>query len=260
MWDPDQYLKYSDERARPFFDLVRGIAVGSPRSVVDLGCGPGGLTTTLLERWPEARITGIDSSPEMIAHARRRTVDGRLSFVCDDVMNWNDDEPADVILSNACFHWLEDQESLLDHLIPQIADGGVLAFQVPNNFSEPSHTLLAELFEAPQWATKLERLRRPAVQAPHWYVERLADRGFSVDAWETRYLHILDGDDSVLEWVKGTTLRLALDHLERGDRQAFLAEYGQLLRDAYPRFRWGTLFPFKRLFVVAGRSVGSRPG
>jgi trans-aconitate 2-methyltransferase len=260
MWDPEQYLRFSDERARPFFDLVHAIPIDRPRTVVDLGCGPGGMTATLLERWPDALITGVDSSPEMITHARRRAVAGRLRFVHDDVMHWRSDEPVDVMISNACFHWLADHGALLDHLLPQLTDDGVLAFQVPNNTSAPSHRLLAELLETPPWTAKLRGLMRPAIPSPEWYVERLSERGFAVDAWETRYLHILDGETSVLEWVKGTALREALDRLTRSDREAFLTAYGELLRTAYPRRPWGTMFPFTRLFIVASRSVAPPPG
>jgi trans-aconitate 2-methyltransferase len=71
-WDPDQYLRYASERALPFRHLVAAVNDLEPRIVVDLGCGPGGLTVTLLERWPEARITGVDTSEKMIVHARRR--------------------------------------------------------------------------------------------------------------------------------------------------------------------------------------------
>jgi len=250
-WDPDQYLRFADERARPFFDLVAAIPPVDPDTVADLGCGPGGLTATLLERWPRALIWGVDSSEEMIVHATRRSVDGRLSFELDDITTWRSPRPLDVIVCNACLHWVSDHEAVLDHLISQLAEGGVLAFQVPNSTGLASHRLLAELVSSPGWRGRLAGLERPAIEAPRWYVERLAGRGFLVDAWETTYYHVLQGEDAILEWVSGTTLRSMLSLLGASEREAFMAEYGSLLRRAYPSRRYGTLFPFTRLFVVA---------
>ena len=132
-WDTDQYLRFASERALPYHHLVAAVDHLEPEKVVDLGCGPGGLTATLLERWPEARITGVDTSEEMISRAQRRTVTGRLDFVVGDARSWRASAPVDLILANASFHWIDDHRALFDHLLPQLADDGVLAFQVPAN-------------------------------------------------------------------------------------------------------------------------------
>jgi trans-aconitate 2-methyltransferase len=255
MWDADQYLRYETERARPFFDLVGAVDHPHPRSVVDLGCGPGGLTATLLARWPNAVITGVDSSIEMIEHARRRAVVERLRFETADVSRWRAPGPVDVMLSNACFQWIPDHSRLLDHLLPQLADGGVLAFQVPNNYAEPSHTAVAELLERPPWTDMLRGVRRGAVQPAGWYVEQLTGRGLAVDAWEVIYYHLLEGEDPVLEWLAGTTLRPILAALGEEDGERFLSECAELLAAAYPKRPVGTIFPFRRIFVVAKAPV-----
>jgi trans-aconitate 2-methyltransferase len=71
VWDPNRYLEFADERSRPFVDLLSRVHAAEPKVVVDLGCGPGQLTASLADRWPNAQIVGLDSSPEMIVRAAR---------------------------------------------------------------------------------------------------------------------------------------------------------------------------------------------
>jgi trans-aconitate 2-methyltransferase len=250
-WDPDQYLRFASERALPFRHLVTAVDHLDPRIVVDLGCGPGGLTATLLARWPAAEIVGVDASEEMIVHAQRRAVSGRLDFEIGSVLTWAAPEPVDVMLANACFHWIDDHPMLFDHLVPQLADNGVLAFQVPANHTEPSHTILGELCSSPRWSESLDGLPTTGVREPEWYLEELSGRALEVTSWQTTFFHILEGDDSVLEWVRGTTLRPVIEQLPNDEHDEFLSEYGALLREAYPARDGKTFFSFKRTFVVA---------
>ena len=69
-WDPRQYLKFSDHRLRPALDLIARIPPRDFARVWDLGCGPGNVTKLLAERWPAARVSGLDSSAAMLAKAR----------------------------------------------------------------------------------------------------------------------------------------------------------------------------------------------
>ena len=258
MWDPEQYLVFGDERGRPFVDLVRRIDVESPRHVVDLGCGPGNLTALLAQRWPDATVTGIDSSAEMIEAAGALEQSGRLGFELADLRSWAPAGPLDVVVSNATLQWVPDHLALLDRFVGWLAPGGCLAFQVPGNFRAPSHRLLAQVRRQPRWAAKVGEGadRHLAVEDPAGYAATLLDARtpLRVDAWETTYLHLLSGPDPVLEWVKGTGLRPILARLDDDDRAAFLEEYGALLREAYPSRPDGfTPFPFRRVFVVAHR-------
>lgn len=256
MWDPAQYLRYHDERSRPYGDLVGRIAAAQPGYVVDLGCGTGELTATLLDRWPEALIEGVDSSAEMIAAATRSGSD-RLRLTLCDVRDWAPDQPVDVLLSNATLQWVPEHPDLLARWTAALAPGGWLAFQVPGNDRSPSHRILAEICRSERWQTHLEEtVRDRRVLEPEQYLELLAGVGCEVDAWETTYLHVLQGPDPVLEWVKGTALRPALSRLAGADREAFLAEYGERMRAAYPAQPFGTVLPFRRLFVVAQRRAG----
>jgi trans-aconitate 2-methyltransferase len=250
-WDPEQYLRFSEQRALPFRNLVAAVGHLDPAVVVDLGCGPGGLTATLLERWPSATILGVDTSEEMIDRARRRQVVGRLEFEIGNARSWSAPQPADLILANACFHWIDDHRELFDHLLLQLASDGVLAFQVPANHTEPSHIILAELCSNPRWRDRLNGLPRTGVREPQWYLDEFGDRGLAVAVWQTTYYHVLEGEDPVIEWVCSTTLMPVLERLPENEGEELLDEYAALLREAYPMREGKTVFPFKRIFVVA---------
>lgn len=261
-WDPGQYAVYADERSRPFFELLARVDVDAPGDVVDLGCGPGALTATLLARWPGARIVGVDSSADMVQAAREHEVAGRLSFVAADVAGWAPDGPVDVVVANALLQWVPGHVDLLQRFASWLRPGGVLAFQVPDNFDEPSHTLLRELRTSPRWAARLSdgADRAAGVERPDTYLRALLAAGLTPDVWQTSYLHVLSGQDAVLEWVKGTALRPVLAALEPGpEREAFLGEYAAALRAAYPAQEWGTVFPFRRTFAVGVSPRSARP-
>lgn len=252
-WDPERYLLYSGQRALPFRHLVAAVGHLTPEVVVDLGYGPGGLTASLLERWPCATVFGVDTSEEMIDRARHRQVDGHLSFEIGDARTWSAPRPVDLVVANACFHWIDDHRTLFDHLLPQLAVDGVLAFQVPANHTEPSHTILGELCSSLRWRDRLDGFPRTGTREPRWYLDELGSRGLHVDVWQTTYLHVLEGEDAVLEWVRGTTLRPILERLPEDECEEFLDDYRSRLREAYPSRGGETVFPFKRTFVVAGR-------
>lgn len=255
MWDPGQYRRFADERARPFYDLVGRIGARQPRLVADLGCGPGELTATLAGRWPQARVIGVDSSAAMIETARATGLaDGRLSFQLGDVTQWEPDAPPDVLVANAVLQWLPGPLDVLARWASLLAGGGWLAVQVPGNFDQPGHVVMRELAALPRWRPLLDGvvLNRQATDAAG-YLDLLASAGFEVDAWETTYLHVLPGDNPVLEWYKGTGLRPVIDMLGPEPAGEFLAEYGARIREAYPPTAYGTVLPFRRIFVVARR-------
>ncbi|MGW7695990.1 trans-aconitate 2-methyltransferase [Streptomyces asiaticus] len=263
-WDPRQYLRHAGHRTRPFLDLLARVPElptdpGRPPRIADLGCGPGNVTVLLFDRWPDARVTGLDSSAEMLAEAQPlagpTTGGGRLDLRQADVRNWAPDEPYDLIVSNAALQWVPGHPDAFPTWLAGLRPGGTFAFQVPGNFTAPSHTLLRDLCNAPEWRDRLAtRLRDPAtVLEPTEYLERLAALGCEVDAWETTYVQIMTGPDPVLDWVKGTALRPVLTALadDPPARDRFLTTYAALLRDAYPSTPHGTAFPFRRIFIVA---------
>jgi trans-aconitate 2-methyltransferase len=252
-WDPTGYLRFGDERARPFTDLLARVAAREPRTVVDLGCGEGALTASLAQRWPGARVTGVDSSPEMLAAAAAHAVPGRVTFTHGDAQGWQPDEPVDVLVTNAVLHWVPGHADLLRRWAGQLAPGGWLALQVPGNWRAPTHALLAGLCRSPRWAGLVGDAApaEDAVLDPAGYLEVLSGAGLTTDAWETTYLHVLRGDDPVLGWVRSTVLRPVLARLGKDDAAELTAEYAAALRAAYPRRPDGTtLLPFRRVFAV----------
>lgn len=252
MWDPTKYLAFDDHRSRPFFDLVARISVEAPRRVVDLGCGPGHLTSALGQRWPSAVLEASDSSPEMVAAARERGIDATVL----DVRDWQPAEDTDVVVSNAVLQWVSGHDELLARWVKQLPHGAWLAFQVPGNFDAPSHVRTRELAASPAWRDQLASVvlrEDDAVLDPAGYATLLSDcAGCVVDAWETTYLQRLTGEDPVLEWITGTALRPIRNALSDEDWQRFREELAPRLRSDYPQRADGTTwFPFRRVFAVA---------
>ena len=255
-WDPERYLTYADERGRPFGDLLARVPERAPRTVVDLGCGPGNLTRMLVERWPEARVTGLDSSPEMVERARVAGIDAEVA----DLRHWRPSAPVDVLVSNATLQWVPGHLDLLPWLVEQVTPGGWLAFQVPGNFDEPGHTIRAEMAAQEPYRAHTDGVATPASHDPATYLRVLQDLGCAVDAWETTYLHVLHDEDPVFTWVSGTGARPTLQALPDHLRAEFEREFRRRLREAYPDDGRGVVLPFRRVFAVAQVPGGRMSG
>jgi trans-aconitate 2-methyltransferase len=250
-WDPAQYLKFAGPRLRPALDLLQRIDLASPAVVCDLGAGAGNVTRLIAARWPDAQITGVDGSAEMLAKAAAENPDIRWQRA--DLASWRPDKRPDLIYSNAALHWLDGHDRLFPALFRDLAPGGVLAVQMPRNFTAPSHTLISETALDGPWRATLAPLLRPApVAAPEFYYDLLSPLAAALDIWETEYLQVLEGDNPVREWTKGTWLSPLLAALEEPLRSRFEAAYGERVAAAYPpRADGRTLFPFRRLFLIA---------
>lgn len=260
-WDPVQYLKYSNERLRPALDLLARIDVAAPTTVVDIGCGAGNVTALLAQRWPAARIVGVDNSREMLAKARASTVgDPGREWVESDIASYVPREPMDVVYSNAALHWIDDHARLFPRLFDWVAPGGVLAVQMPDQFAAPSHVAIADVVAAVRWREQLELLSRHAPVMPAAdYFRLLAPKAGAVDAWTTEYLHALpssaDGVHPVVAWIKGTTLTPFLAALPADLHAAFIDDVSARVAAAYPLQGDGrVLYPFRRVFIVASRA------
>ena len=254
-WNPATYMRYGDERTRPAVDLLARVTSAHPARVVDLGCGPGNSTALLVARWPDAEVVGLDSSAEMIATATAANIPAR--FAVADFDTWAPDAAPDVIFANAAFQWSHDPLALVRRLFAVLPSGGALAFQIPQNFDQPTHVAVRDIAAKEPWADKLADARwyDPAGFArAEDYARALAPSGARLDIWTTDYLHRLTGADPVFRWMEGTALRPFLTRLHGGERAAFEAAVKTALTAAYPAEPDGTtLFPFRRLFVVASR-------
>lgn len=250
-WNPQQYLAFADQRLRPVIDLLARIPAAAPDRVTDLGCGAGNATRILKEKWPEAAITGVDSSPEMMARARNETPD--IAWVEADIAAWRPETPPDVLFSNAALHWLGDHETLFPRLARCVKPGGWFAVQMPANFQAPSHTVVREIGQEPRWRPYVTpQVMPPGTREAAFYYDLMQPITASLDIWHIEYLQVLEGEDPVAAFTKGSLLPPILDALPEAERAPFEAEYKARLRDAYPRRPDGkTLFPFKRLFIVA---------
>lgn len=250
-WDPRQYLTFAGHRLRPVLDLLARIPAEAPAFVVDLGCGAGNGTKILRQTWPNARMAAVDSSPEMLERARQESPD--IEWAEGDIITWEPDTKVDVLFSNAAMHWLDNHETLFPTLLDHVKPNGYFAVQMPANFREPSHTMIEEVARDGPWRAAIEPLiNEPPTKEPGFYYELLAPRVQELDIWKIQYQQVVEGDDPVAEFTKGTWLPQFLEPLEEPARSDFEAEYRRRLREAYPKQADGkTIFPFNRLFMVA---------
>lgn len=252
-WSAKQYVTFEDERTRPVRDLVAALPLIEARSVIDLGCGPGNSTEVLAARFPAAAVSGLDSSADMIAAARKRLP--RAQFSIGGIEEWSDAGPFDVILANAVLHWVTNHATLLPSLIAKLSDGGSLAIQMPDNLDGPAHRLMREVAAHGPWASALAEAStaRTPIGEADWYYALLRPLCSKVDVWRTTYYHPLPGGPrAIVEWFKGSGLRPFLEPLDAAQRAAYLERYTAAVGRVYPALADGSvLLPFPRLFMVA---------
>lgn len=276
-WSADQYSIFLNERTRPVHDLITQISPhiksASPR-VYDLGCGPGNSTSALLSTFPSARITGMDSSPDMLKKARVTCPDAE--FEQGNLLTYQfgnrSEEQIDLVFSNAVFHWLRqsDRIATLQRIFAGLKEGGVLAFQMPDNYLEPSHRLMRDVATTPSkpWSKyfalagvgDLSNTSRPdldPIEAAGEYYDAFALQASHVNIWRTTYMHVLADAPAIVEWVKGTGLLPYLDCMAEDEqaKKEFLSEYERRLGGEYNlRTDGKVILEYPRLFVLAVRS------
>ena len=251
IWDAQTYLQFEDERLRPALDLIARIPHAAPKLVVDLGCGAGNALPVLAARFPGARVMGVDGSAAMLAKA------GAAGFATEqaDISTWAPEAPAAVIFSNAALQWLDGHETLFPRLLECLAPGGVLAVQMPSMHAAPLRAEQDRIAREGPWAKVLARVKSaPAILTPDDYYALLAPRVAALELWVTEYIHVLRGEDPVVRWAMGTSLRPFLDALGTEGSKGFLEAYAEAMRAAYPPGPDGAvLLPFRRLFLLARR-------
>ncbi len=252
-WDARAYLRHGEARTRPAADLLQRVYLEAPETVLDLGCGPGNSTAVLRARYPDAQVVGLDSAPDMLAKARASGIEAE--WVEADLRTYQPPGPVELLFSNATLHWLPDHAALFARLVSWLAPGGVLAVQMPNNFRAPSHLEVHSLRAQVPWYSLLSQTF-PAidVRTPAEYHRLFSQLGCTCDIWETEYLHVLDGEDAVVTWLRGSTLVPIRSHLSPTQYALFEDQLAVRLRAHYPPEADNsnkTLFPFRRIFMVA---------
>ncbi|HET9791165.1 MAG TPA: trans-aconitate 2-methyltransferase [Candidatus Angelobacter sp.] len=253
-WNPDLYLKFSDQRARPAADLIAQIKLENSRRIIDLGCGTGNSTEQVHARWPQAQITGLDSSASMLKQAAERHPDWQWDHA--EIDQWRPESSFDLIFSNAALHWLGDHAGLFPRLFQHVSHGGALAVQMPNNFHSPAHQAMKKVAANSRWSAALTNASEKfGVQPVAFYYEVLRKLASHLDIWETEYLQIMDGPKAVHEWIRSTGMRAYLERLADDEQRA---DFDRLcleeMEKAYEANDQGkVLFPFKRIFIVAYR-------
>lgn len=252
-WEPQTYLRYADIRFRAGLDLIARIPKSEYPAIYDLGCGTGHLTRILADTFPNSRVTGIDSSPEMLAEARREFPG--IDWQQADITSWRVPDPGRSLLyTNAALQWVPDHQVLLPSLLKQLQPGGVLAMQVPRHFESASHLALKKLVVQKKWRARLEHLLLAPIPSPETYWRWLWPLCRNLDLWETIYLQVLDGKDPIVNFMRGTALRPFLSVLAEEEAAQFIHAFAQRMAVAYPVQPNGqTLFPFRRLFLIAQR-------
>jgi trans-aconitate 2-methyltransferase len=253
-WNARQYLKFEDERTRPPRDLLARVPLKSPRRVIDLGCGPGNSTELLIERYPQAEVIGLDSSPDMLRQARERLP--TCAFAQADLAEWSPRERTDLLFANAVFQWVPDHPAVLRRLLEGLPEGGVLAVQMPDNTEEPALALMCEVAKRGPWAAEvaLAAAARDDLPTPAAYYDLLRPLCAHLDIWHTVYNHVMAGPEAIVEWFRGSGLRPFLSPLDDDMRSRFVADYTARIARAYPaRFDGKALLRFPRLFIVATR-------
>jgi trans-aconitate 2-methyltransferase len=251
-WSPSRYLKFEDERTRPARDLLAQVPLATAKKIVDVGCGPGNSTALLVERYPDAAVVGLDSSPAMLDEARRTLP--HVEFRQADARDWLPEPDTDLVFANAIYHWIPEHLDRFPRVLAALRPGAVLAVQMPDNLDEPTHRLMKEVASDARWADRLASAAREPLPLARTYYDALKPAASHVDVWHTIYNHALDGPDAIVEWTRGTGLRPFLDPLTPEERLAFLRDYRARVAAVYPPLADGrVLFRFPRLFVLCVR-------
>lgn len=255
-WNPALYRRYEDERTRPARELLARVPLETPAQVVDLGCGPGNSTELLVQRFPAARIVGIDNSPAMLDSARKRLPG--VSFGAADIATWRPEQPQDLVYANAALQWVPDHRTLFPRLFSCVAPGGVLAVQMPDNRDEATHRAMRDVAALAPFAVAIgdpARLRSPLLGLADYY-DLLAPLADDIDVWHTVYQHRMDSPAAIVEWVSSTGLKPFVEKLDPAQREAYLADYERRIAQAYPARADGRrLLAYPRLFIVARRKA-----
>ncbi|SMC70617.1 methyltransferase domain-containing protein [Sporomusa malonica] len=254
-WNPNLYLKFEKERTQPVIDLISRIEKDNPERIIDIGCGPGNSTRQLKNKWPQADITGLDSSPNMIQKAKEN-LPGLKWVIGDAGADLTQLGKFDIVFSNAAIQWIPNNEQLLPKLFSLLKDSGILAVQVPNITDMGIKIAIQKTVEARKWneyfvSATAETFYYP----PQFYYDILSRLTSEISLWETHYYHVMDSHKSIVDWYTSTGLRPLLDKLPNEDLRF---EFSQdILRNIETEYNFQqdgkVLFRFRRIFFTASK-------
>ena len=255
-WDPDQYLQFKRERTQPSIELVARIQMDDPRTIIDIGCGPGNSTQILLRRWPHADILGLDKSEKMIQKARQDYP--HQKWIVGDASTLETRQTYDIVFSNAAIHWIPEHDVLLRRLFQIVNKNGILAVQVPANQESPLFKSILRVSRSAKWSAFTKgREESITYHDAGYYYGQLALYTKEIVIWETIYYHIMQSHEELIDWYKGTAMKPFLDSLPNDEsRDEFKREVLIECQKDYPLQRdRRILYPFKRIFFTARKSI-----
>ena len=252
-WEATRYLNFASERTRPASELLARVPLANPSRIVDLGCGPGNSTSLIATRYPDAQLLGNDTSESMLEQARK-ALPG-VEFEIGDVTTYEPEGQVDLFFSNAVFQWVNEEDRIpsILRLLSFQPEGGVFAFQVPDNFNEPSHIAMREIASSGPFSPIFGKdvMGNRQFHSPFELYNALKPHVKEVDVWHTVYNHRLEGSEAVVDWLRSTGLRPFLEKLDEKGKEKFLEVYTEKMAEAYPRLvDGGVLLRFPRLFCV----------
>lgn len=254
-WNPNLYMQFRSERTQPSIDLIAKIKSVEPRSIIDIGCGPGNSTKELVNRWPKAKITGLDSSSAMIKKAEQDYPN--QEWIVADALDYEPASEYDIVFSNAVIQWIPDHENLLKKFYGILSGNGLVAIQIPLFWDMPLGKIINETADDNRWKEKLEGISDLFTMHNYsFYYDHLSNLFDSIDIWETHYFHILDSQIAILEMMRSTGMKPYLDKLDKNlDKEKFEKKVLIGIEKAYPKQKNGkVLLPFKRLFFIGYKS------
>jgi trans-aconitate 2-methyltransferase len=127
-WDATTYARVSGPQREWSSKVLDRLELRGDETVLDAGCGSGGVTELLLDRLPRGRVIAVDSAPSMVEHAREQLGD-RATVFQGDLQELLLDAPVDAVFSNAVFHWVPDHELLFRRLHDALRPGGQMSAQ-----------------------------------------------------------------------------------------------------------------------------------
>ena len=247
-WDSNAYLKFINERTRPSKDLINRLS--NHKNILDIGSGPGNSTNELYKRYLNASIIGAEADDSMISKAKTNYPNLKFekAFMPND---FNKFGKFDLIFSNACIHWIKEQEAIFNEIYNHLEIDGEVAIQIPLTQNADFYKMLYGLIDSKY--NELKNIDNFHNLDKYGYYNLLNKIGFkNIEIWETTYIHHVNTSDDIIAWYSGSGLKPYLDKVI--DKDMFINDLKELINKNYTKLDDGTYFLLMpRLFFVANK-------